>query len=75
MSTTSTYHVTGMTCSHCVAAVTDEVTKLAGVHGVEIDLVVDGNSPVRVTSTSPLEPTAVAAAVDEAGYTLVDPAP
>jgi copper chaperone CopZ len=33
-----TYRVAGMTCSHCTIAVTDEVTKVAGVRGVDVDL-------------------------------------
>ena len=36
--TTTTFAVTGMTCSHCVAAVTAEVTKISGVTAVDIDL-------------------------------------
>lgn len=75
MSSTSTYNVSGMTCTHCVAAVTDEVTKLAGVQRVEIDLIVGETSSVRVTSSTALDTSAVAAAVDEAGYTLVGVAP
>lgn len=68
--TTTTYAVTGMTCSHCVNAVTEEVTKLAGVSGVEIDLVEGGESRVRVTSEQELALEDVRAAVDEAGYEL-----
>ena len=44
MSTTSTYAVEGMTCAHCVAAVTDEITMLRGVRDVAIDLVAGGVS-------------------------------
>ena len=65
------YRVTGMTCDHCVAAVTEEVGALDGVTGVEVDLVAGGTSTVTVTSTAPLPTEAVAAAVDEAGYSLV----
>lgn len=62
------YTVKGMTCSHCVAAVTEEVSKVDGVTDVAVDL--DSGSltvrgPVQVDSE------AVAAAVDEAGYELV----
>lgn len=67
---TTTYSVTGMTCGHCVAAVTEELQKLPGVTSVEIDLRPDESSAVRVTSDAPLEQDAVAAAVDEAGYQL-----
>ena len=38
MSVTSTYTVTGMTCAHCVQAVTSEISELPGVSAVEVDL-------------------------------------
>ena len=69
---TTTYPVTGMTCGHCITAVTEEVSALPGVTGVDIDLVPGGTSQVTVTSQEPLDRTAVAAAVDEAGYQLAD---
>jgi copper chaperone CopZ len=69
---TTTYPVTGMSCGHCVTAVTEEVAALPGVTGVDIDLVPGGTSQVTVTSQEPLDRTAVAAAVDEAGYQLAD---
>ncbi|WP_329484114.1 heavy-metal-associated domain-containing protein [Kribbella sp. NBC_01484] len=68
--TTTTYSVTGMTCGHCTAAVTEELTKLPGVREVSIDLNAGGTSAVHVTSESALEETAVREAVDEAGYEL-----
>ncbi len=67
--TTSTYTVTGMTCGHCVNAVSSEVGKLPGVSDVAVDL---ATGTVTVTSETPLDPQAVRAAVDEAGYELVD---
>ena len=70
MSTTTTYQVTGMTCGHCVAAVTDEIGGLAGVREVHVDLVAGGTSQVRVTSDAPLSESEVREAVDEAGYQL-----
>ncbi|HOQ52075.1 MAG TPA: heavy-metal-associated domain-containing protein [Micropruina sp.] len=70
MSTTATYSVTGMTCSHCVAAVTEEVSRLDGVSAVDVDLNAGGDSRVTVTSSAPLPLAAVREAVDEAGYTL-----
>lgn len=70
MSTTSTYTVAGMTCSHCVAAVTEELSALAGVSGVDVDLVEGGESRVSVTSESSLSVDDVRSAVDEAGYQL-----
>ncbi|GIE19260.1 heavy metal transport/detoxification protein [Winogradskya humida] len=69
MAVTSTYTVSGMTCGHCVQAVTSELSELPGVAGVEIDL---GSGAVTVTSTEPLTDDAVRAAVDEAGYELAN---
>jgi len=68
--TTTTFSVSGMTCSHCVSAVTEEVSALPGVSAVDIDLNAGGESRVTVISTAPLPQDAVRAAVDEAGYTL-----
>lgn len=62
---TATYKVTGMTCGHCVQAVTSEVSKIAGVTDVDIDLE-SGN--VTVTSDTEVQETDFRAAVDEAGY-------
>lgn len=70
--TTATYSVTGMTCSHCVGAVTDELRSLDGVTVVEVDLNAGGTSQVTVTSSAPLAQEAVREAVDEAGYQLTD---
>jgi copper chaperone CopZ len=67
---TTTYAVSGMTCEHCVHAVRTELTELAGVQEVRIDLVPGGASTVTVLSAQPLSRDAVAAAVDEAGYEL-----
>jgi copper chaperone len=71
MSTTATYTVSGMTCGHCVSAVTSELTQLDGVTDVNVDLVAGGESQVTVTSAAPLEPAKVVEAVDEAGYEVV----
>lgn len=68
--TSQTFEVEGMTCGHCVSAVTSELTALPGVTGVEVDLVPGGTSTVTVTSDAPLDVTAVRSAVDEAGYDL-----
>ncbi len=68
--TTTTYDVTGMTCAHCVAAVTAELTTLDGVRDVVVDLNSGGPSRVTVTSAAPLPGAAVRAAIDEAGYEL-----
>ena len=67
---TTTYAVSGMTCGHCVSAVTEEIAEVAGVSAVVVDLVPGGTSLVTVTSTAPLAEPAVRAAVAEAGYAL-----
>ncbi|MCU1371608.1 MAG: Heavy metal transport/detoxification protein [Ilumatobacteraceae bacterium] len=66
---TTAYAVTGMSCQHCVDAVTAEVGRLSGVEQVQVDL---PTGAVTVTSAAPLAIDAVRAALDEAGYDLVD---
>ncbi len=68
--TTTVIEVTGMTCAHCVSAVNAELSTLPGVTAVAIDLQAGGITPVTISSESDLDPAAVAAAVDEAGYEL-----
>jgi copper chaperone CopZ len=70
MSQTTTFSVDGMTCGHCVHAVTTELSDLPGVTDVTVDLVAGGSSTVSVTSDAPLAEDAVAAAVVEAGYVV-----
>lgn len=67
MSVKTTYQITGMTCGHCVTAVTAELTKLPGVHDVQVDLAA-GNAVVTSAAVLPLDE--VRNAVDEAGYEL-----
>ena len=62
---TTTYKVTGMTCGHCVQAVTSEVSKIDGVTNVDIDL---DSGNVTVTSQAEVQEADFRAAVDEAGY-------
>ena len=65
---TATFQVEGMTCGHCVGAVTHELTEsVPGVQHVQIDLAA---GEVVVTSTQPISEGAAAAAVEEAGYHL-----
>ncbi len=64
---TSSYTVTGMTCGHCVNAVTREVSSLAGVREVAVDL---ATGSVSVASDAPLPEAQVRAAVEDAGYEL-----
>ncbi|MEV0329677.1 cation transporter [Micromonospora echinospora] len=65
---TKTYQVQGMTCGHCVSAVSSELGAVAGVTDVQVDL---ASGQVTVTSDAPLETETVRAAVDEAGFELV----
>ena len=62
------YKVDGMTCGHCVNSVTQEVSSIAGVLSVNVDL---GSGTVMIESREPLSRDDVAAAIDEAGYTLI----
>jgi copper chaperone CopZ len=59
--------VTGMTCGHCVASVTEEIGAIAGVEAVEVTL---ETGEVTITSGAPLDPADIAAAVAEAGYVV-----
>lgn len=63
-----TYTVTGMTCGHCVSAVSTEVGRIPGVTDVQVDL---ASGAVTVTSDQPVDDAALRAAIDEAGYELV----
>lgn len=64
----TTYTVQGMTCDHCARAVTAEVTRIAGVTDVAVDVAA---GRVTVSSDAPLSDEAVTEAVEEAGYELV----
>ncbi|MFA5773981.1 MAG: heavy metal-associated domain-containing protein [Ilumatobacteraceae bacterium] len=64
----ATFEVTGMTCGHCVASVTEEVSKLSGVTKVDVDL---ATGSVTVESNSAVDPGAFATAVIEAGFAVV----
>jgi copper chaperone len=65
--TTTTYPVVGMTCDHCVHAVTEELGALDGVTDVTVALVPDGISQVTVSGDAPLSLESVTMALDEAG--------
>ncbi len=65
--TTANFTVVGMTCGHCVSAVTEEVREVPGVTGVDVDL---ASGALTVTSEAPVDDAAVRAAVEEAGYSL-----
>ena len=65
MSAVNSFTVSGMTCGHCVASVSDAIRKLDGVTNVNVDL---GSGEVSVESDVPVAADAVASAVSEAGY-------
>ncbi len=65
---TQVFTVAGMSCEHCVRAVTAEVSKVPGVRAVDVDL---GSGAVTVTADRELGESEMAAAVEEAGYELV----
>ena len=61
------FQVSGMTCGHCVSAVSEEVGRVPGVQAVAVDL---ESGQVTVTGAD-YRDEQIAAAVDEAGYALV----
>lgn len=68
---TKTIQVTGMTCGHCVQAVTEEVGKISGVTNVDVELNTEGASQVTISFDGELSASDIAAAIDEAGYEIV----
>lgn len=62
--------VEGMSCQHCVTSVTEEVNALPGVRAVRVDLL---SGTVSLTSSLPIEPSALRRAVADAGYRLAPP--
>jgi copper chaperone CopZ len=68
--TRTRWRVTGMTCAHCVAAVTKELRALPGVADVQVDLAPGSESTVTVTSLDDLDEAALRGAIDEAGFEL-----
>ncbi|MFJ7176177.1 heavy-metal-associated domain-containing protein [Streptomyces massasporeus] len=63
----TTYAVSGMSCGHCKATLTEVIGELSGVSGVEVDL---GSGHVTVASAAEPDDAAIAEVVDEAGYEL-----
>lgn len=66
--TTTTFQVDGMTCAHCERAVTEEVTAIAGVTGIEVSA---ATGVLTIESASAVDEALVLAAVEEAGYSAV----
>ena len=67
MNETATYSVPGMSCGHCRAAITAEVTAVPGVASVDVDL---DTKLVRIAGED-LDDSVLVAAIDEAGYEAV----
>ena len=61
---TVTYTVPGMSCGHCKVAVTEEVTEVAGVDQVDVDL----ETKQVTVSGSELDDAKLRSAIEEAGY-------
>ena len=64
---TQTFPVTGLTCGHCVGAITTELRAVPGVTDVQIDLVVGGTSALSVTADKAITDAELTAALEEAG--------
>jgi copper chaperone CopZ len=71
VSPTTIVSVSGMTCGHCVSAVSEELEALAGVEAVDVELNAGGISTVTITSSNELSPSEIGEAVAEAGYLVV----
>lgn len=65
---TSEYQVSGMSCGHCEAAIQVEISRIPGVHGVEVEA---RTGRLVVTSAAPIDGQTVLDAIDEAGYQAV----
>ncbi|MET4062044.1 copper chaperone [Arthrobacter sp. UYP6] len=68
----TTLNISGMTCGHCVASVTEELEALDGVENVSVDLNAGGVSTAVVTASRTLSPVELSEAVAEAGYLVVE---
>ncbi|HEY8425611.1 MAG TPA: cation transporter [Limnochordales bacterium] len=64
---TKVYNVKGMSCNHCKKTVTEAISRIPGVTGVEVDL---GTGQVTVTFSGELDDQKVREAVEEAGYEM-----
>lgn len=64
---TTTVTVTGMTCGHCATSVREEISEIAGVLAVDVDV---ASGVVSIDSDAPVDTAAIKNAVEEAGYQL-----
>ena len=63
--------INGMTCGHCVASVTEELSEVPGVLNVEVILNSGATSKATVVTNTELDDNALHDAVSEAGFELV----
>lgn len=68
---TTTVSISGMTCGHCVNSVTEELSSIAGVENVDVELNAGGVSTATISSSNELSDAEVGEAVAEAGYLVV----
>ena len=66
--TSRIYQVSGMTCSHCVLSIKEEVSEVAGVENVDVEL---ASGRVTISGES-FADDAIRAAVEEAGYEVIE---
>lgn len=66
---TTIVKATGLTCNHCAMSVTEEVSEVPGVTGINVDVVKGGTSTVTIEHEGTLDTQAVADAIVEAGFT------
>ncbi|HYF61941.1 MAG TPA: copper ion binding protein [Herpetosiphonaceae bacterium] len=62
---TESFNVPGISCQHCVNAITNEVSGVDGVKTVAVDL---ASKRVRVESEESVSRETLTAAIEEAGY-------
>lgn len=63
--------VTGMTCQHCADKVTSELTKIAGVTGVDVKLP-SGQVDISTSADANITIDAIQQSVEDAGFQLAD---
>jgi len=64
---TRVYRVPGVSCQHCVRAITEELRKIEGVHDIEVNLAA---KIVRVVSEDTVPDERIRSGIEEAGYTI-----
>ncbi|MGY9073316.1 MAG: heavy-metal-associated domain-containing protein [Acidimicrobiales bacterium] len=65
MATPTTLNVPGISCQHCIDAITREVTAVDGVTDIAVDL------DTKTVAVVGGETSAIIAAIDEAGFEVI----